>query len=65
GGGDRTICNCFKVNESTIVASVQDGADTVEAVTELTKAGSGCGSCKTEVARLVQLNAKPKLAATA
>ncbi|WP_437533220.1 FAD-dependent oxidoreductase [Sorangium sp. So ce726] len=64
GGGDRTICNCFKVTESAIVACVKDGADSVEAVTEQTKAGSGCGSCKTEVARLVQLNAKPKLAAT-
>lgn len=65
GGGDRTICNCFKVTESTIVSCVQDGADSVEAVTEQTKAGSGCGSCKTEVARLITLNAKPKLAATA
>lgn len=63
--GDRTICNCFKVSESTIVACVQDGADTVAAVTEQTKAGSGCGSCKTEVARLVQRNAKQRLAATA
>jgi len=53
------------VAESTIVACVKDGADSVEAVTEQCKAGSGCGSCKTEVARLVQLNAKPKLAATA
>lgn len=65
GGGDRTICNCFKVTESTIVACVKDGADSVEAVLEQCKAGSGCGSCKTEVARLVQLNTKPKLAATA
>jgi nitrite reductase (NADH) large subunit len=65
GGGDRTICNCFKVDESTIVACVKEGADTVEAVTDQTKACSGCGSCKTEVARLVQLHAKPPLAATA
>ena len=65
GGGDRTICNCFKVSESAIVACAKDGADCVEAVTEQTRAGSGCGSCKTEIARLVQLNAKPKLAATA
>jgi nitrite reductase (NADH) large subunit len=64
GGGDRTICNCFKVAESTIVACVKDGADTVESVTEQTKAGSGCGSCKADVARLVQLSAKQKLAAT-
>lgn len=65
GGGDRTICSCLKVTESAIVACVQDGADCVEAVTEQTKAGSGCGSCKSEVARLVQLNSKQKLAASA
>jgi nitrite reductase (NADH) large subunit len=64
-GGERTICTCFKVTESTIVACVKDGAHSVEAVTEQCKAGSGCGSCKAEVARLVQLNAKPKLAASA
>jgi nitrite reductase (NADH) large subunit len=26
GGGDRTICNCFKVSESVIAACVQEGA---------------------------------------
>lgn len=68
GGADsreRTICNCFKVSEATIVACVKEGADSVEAVTEQTRACSGCGSCKTDVARLVQLNAKEKLAASA
>lgn len=65
GGGDRTICNCFKVSESAIVACVKDGADSCESVTEQTKAGAGCGSCKTEIERLVQLNAKPKLAQSA
>lgn len=63
GGGDRTICNCFKVSESAIAACVKEGADSCEAVTEQTRAGSGCGSCKTEINRIVQLHAKPKLAA--
>lgn len=65
GGGDRTICNCLKVSEATIVGCVKDGAGSVEAVTERCKAGSGCGSCKTEIARLVQLNGTQKLAASA
>ncbi len=64
-GGDRLICNCFRVSESAIVEAVQGGADSVESVTERTKAGSGCGSCKTDVGRLVQLHGKPKLAQTA
>ena len=61
---DRTICNCHKVSESTIVACAKDGAD-CETVCEQTRAGTGCGSCKTEVERLVQLHGKPKLAQSA
>ncbi len=63
--GERTVCNCFKVNESAIVACVREGADSCEAVSEQTKAGSGCGSCKSEIARLVQLHAKQELARSA
>jgi nitrite reductase (NADH) large subunit len=63
-GADRTICNCFKVSESAIVACVKAGAGSCEAVSELTRAATGCGSCRSEVSRLVQLHAKPRLAAT-
>lgn len=63
--GDRLICNCHKVSEETIVACAKAGAETVEAITEQTRAGSGCGSCKTDLARLVRLHAKEKLAETA
>jgi nitrite reductase (NADH) large subunit len=62
---DRTICTCYKVSEAAIIACVKEGADSCEAVTEQTKAGAGCGSCRSEVARLVQVNAKPKLAQSA
>jgi len=63
--GERTICNCFKVSEATIVACIKEGADSVEAITEQTKACSGCGSCKSDIVRLVQLNTKEKLAESA
>lgn len=70
GGGavaseEQTVCTCFKVSEGTIVSHVKGGADSVEAITERTKAGSGCGSCRSEVARLIRLNTSPKLEATA
>ena len=64
GGAERIICNCFKVTESAIVTCVKEGADSVEAVSEQLRAGTGCGSCVTDVGRLVQLHGKPKLAAT-
>jgi nitrite reductase (NADH) large subunit len=63
--GERTVCNCHKVSEAAIVAAVKDGAESAESVSEQTRAGSGCGSCKTEVARLVQLHAKQHLAQSA
>lgn len=63
--GDRLICNCHKVSEETIISCARAGADTVEAITEQTRAGSGCGSCKTDLARLVRLHGKEKLAETA
>jgi nitrite reductase (NADH) large subunit len=62
---ERTVCNCCKVSETTIVAAVKEGADSTQLVTEQTRAGSGCGSCKTEIARLVQLHAKQRLAQSA
>lgn len=63
-GGDRTICNCNKVGEAAIVTSVEQGALSVEAVCEVTRAGTACGSCRSDIERLVQLHARQKLAAT-
>ncbi len=64
-GDDRQVCNCFKVSETAIVAAVKEGAESADLVTEQTRAGSGCGSCTTEIARLVQLHSKQKLAQSA
>lgn len=63
--GARTVCNCFKVSEAAIVEAVEAGAITTELVTEQTRAGSGCGSCKNEIAQLVALHAKKPLAESA
>ena len=59
GGGsnaDREVCNCNKVNASTLVAAIGAGADTVEALADRTRAGTGCGSCRGQLARLIALN---------
>lgn len=55
----RQVCNCHKVTEAAIVAAIGEGATTQELVTEQTRAGSGCGSCKSEIEQLVTLHAKP------
>ncbi|GAB1231653.1 nitrate reductase [Ferrigenium sp. UT4] len=50
----RTICACFNVGEKTILSAVQaQGMNSVEAVGQLLKAGTGCGSCVPEIRRLL------------
>ncbi len=50
---ERTVCNCNKVTDTVIEQAVASGADSVDAVGAATCAGTGCGSCKSEIARLI------------
>ncbi len=43
------ICNCNGVSKARLVAAVRDGCRTLKAVCDATRAGTGCGSCKTQV----------------
>jgi nitrite reductase (NADH) large subunit len=66
GAAQRMICNCHKVSEEAIVACIEAGCDSVDAVGEQTRAGTGCGSCRSDLAELVRVRTKPaKLAASA
>ena len=47
------ICACHQVTEYDIVEAVKSGADTVEAVGDCSKAGTGCGSCIPEIKRVM------------
>ncbi|HEX6243301.1 MAG TPA: FAD-dependent oxidoreductase [Polyangiales bacterium] len=60
---DRQICSCHKVSEGTLVLCIQAGADTVEALGQQTRAGTGCGSCRGDLAELMRV--RTKLAASA
>lgn len=60
GTRDRTVCTCHKVSDSTISEAVANGACSIEAVGNVTRAGTGCGSCRAEIGRLVaRLGAQP------
>jgi nitrite reductase (NADH) large subunit len=48
------VCDCNGVTKATIVAAVKDGHCTVPAVGRCTRAGTGCGSCKTMVKGLIE-----------
>ncbi|UOM33247.1 nitrate reductase [Acuticoccus sp. I52.16.1] len=47
------ICSCFKVGANQIAAAAVDGARTVAAIGDALQAGTNCGSCRTEIARIL------------
>lgn len=59
GAIERRVCNCHKVSDVVLLAAIAEGADSVEALGEKTKAGTGCGSCRGELAQLIAQRPKP------
>ncbi len=51
---DAQVCNCNGVSKGTICGAVASGIKTVSGVMDKTRAGKGCGSCKSLVAQLVE-----------
>ena len=47
------VCACLKVGTRQIEAARQAGAITVDAIGRATGAGANCGSCRSEIARLI------------
>ena len=39
------VCICRKVCDRTVLRVIQEGADSLDDVTEACRAGSGCGAC--------------------
>jgi nitrite reductase (NADH) large subunit len=52
--GDSQVCNCNGVSKQTIVDTVQDGATSLGACMDRTRAGKGCGSCTSLVKQIVE-----------
>jgi nitrite reductase (NADH) large subunit len=50
---DPEICNCHHVCESSLVAAIKDGCTTLPMLSAATKAGTGCGSCRGQLANLI------------
>jgi assimilatory nitrate reductase catalytic subunit len=55
GAVDRgpLVCSCFGVRRAAITAAAQAGARSAEAVGEILKAGTNCGSCRPEIKRII------------
>jgi nitrite reductase (NADH) large subunit len=58
---DRVVCNCHRVTEQALRSAIAGGADSVAALGETTRAGTGCGSCKGELGALLDETAKTRL----
>jgi assimilatory nitrate reductase catalytic subunit len=48
------VCACFAVRRDAIEAAVAAGAESVDAVGRVTRAGTNCGSCRAEIRQLVE-----------
>ena len=48
------VCACMGVGAGRITAAVADGAEDADAVGRATRAGTSCGSCRPEIARLIR-----------
>jgi nitrite reductase (NADH) large subunit len=51
---DAQVCNCNGVTKGTIAETVHGGCKTVSGVMDKTRAGKGCGTCKSMVAQIVE-----------
>ena len=59
---ERIVCNCHQVSEQTLREAIVAGADSAAVLGETTRAGTGCGSCKGDLAELLLTHSKkPRL----
>ncbi|CAH0342188.1 nitrate reductase [Rhizobium sp. CECT 9324] len=47
------VCSCFSVGVNQITGAVRQGCSTVEAVGATLSAGTNCGSCRSEIRRII------------
>jgi assimilatory nitrate reductase catalytic subunit len=47
------VCVCEQVGINTIAASIHHGAASVDAIGEACRAGTNCGSCRSELAAML------------
>ena len=57
--GDATVCACFGVSRSAIEQAVAQGCQDADAIGRKLKAGTNCGSCLSEIRKLIPLRAVP------
>ncbi|RUW56635.1 MULTISPECIES: nitrate reductase [unclassified Mesorhizobium] len=51
-----TVCSCFNVGVNQITAAVAAGCTSVDAIGATLKAGTNCGSCRSEIRAIIAAN---------
>ena len=60
----EVVCNCHQVTESTLRDAVRRGCRTLQDLATRTGAGTGCGSCRGQLAALLLKTSSPALLKT-
>jgi ferredoxin-nitrate reductase len=50
----KLVCSCHNVGSGNLMKAIEGGADTLKGLCTATGAGTGCGSCRPEVQRLLE-----------
>lgn len=48
------VCYCLRVEKSRIVAAIEDGCATVDALSEKLRVCTGCGGCRPDLEDLIR-----------
>lgn len=51
---DKVVCNCLNVTNGMIKDAIDQGANTLEEIQEITGAGTVCGGCIENVEHLIK-----------
>ena len=63
---DPLLCRCFGIAEETVRQAIKiNGCATVDEVVNATGAGTGCGTCRADIPRLIEEATQPQAAAAA
>ena len=49
----RIVCSCFNVGVNQLASAVASGCDSVEAIGTALRAGTNCGSCRSEIRTII------------
>lgn len=49
------VCTCFDIGANQIAGAIKAGCATVEAIGETVRAGTNCGSCRSEIRRMLDV----------